>query len=50
MVSAAMLPALIHVAVPGWSGRGSVGRRSDGATWNDDVDVGIGGSGVSGGG
>lgn len=41
MVSAAMLPDSIHLAVPGCSRRGGVKRRSDGDTSNDDVDGGI---------
>lgn len=50
MVSAAMLPASIHLAVPECLGRGGFGRQNDGATLNDDLDGGVGGSGMFGGG
>lgn len=46
MVSAAMLPASIHLAVPGCSRRGGAQRRGDGDTSNDDVDGGIRRSGM----
>lgn len=49
MMSAAKWPVSIHVAVSGRSGRRKVGRRLGGAG-NDDIDRGMGGRGISGGG